>query len=128
LAIFAPIKELLIDNMPEFLLKPFFINIYKVLPFCICLFLSINLKMHLIGLCIIVYILFKIIHLIFMYILYIWKSFRIKKWYSSRFLRLFNIFYLPLKVIKSFIIIYIVYSLINSIKVFIYFTYNFSNN
>jgi len=57
-------------------------------------------------------------HLIFMFSLYIWKSFHITAtWDYPWFLRLVNIFYLPVKIGKSFIIIYLVYSLISSVKV-----------
>jgi len=108
--IFRPIQFLLKEILPKFLLKEIFVKIYKVLPFCVLLFLNLNLKINLAGYILIGYLVYKIAYLLFIYGLYIWKVVLMKGPLS--FVKIMNLVSLPFKVITSLGMIFILYSLL----------------
>jgi len=116
-------ENILKKVLPQFLFSTFLKYIYKSIPFVIVLFLKINLGIAWAGIFLIGYLIFRIINIIGLFLLYVWRAIKIKRFSKSSFdnkvIRLLNILYIPVKVAKGVFLLIILWCLFkNHMEIF----------
>jgi len=115
--LFSSFNELIIPKLenvvnkilPKFLFSPFLKSIYKSIPFVVLLFLKINLGIAWAGIFLLGYLIFRIINIIGLFLLYIWRAIKNKYYdnFNNKVMRILNVLYIPVKVAKAVILLII---------------------
>ena len=101
----APLEPILSRIFPKFLFSFYFKSIYKVIPFVFLLYMKINLDITWAGFIILGYFILRIINLIALFLLYIIKAIKFKTPYNKLDPFLLNVLYIPVKVIKTLMLL-----------------------